>query len=174
MSLAMSLCLAVSSLGVSSDAKNTACKDMPYIVEQAKAEGFDPTLIVSMIYVESRFEKGAKSTGNACGLMQLIPKWNKEKVNGKLIKYSCEEIKDPKLNIRLGVKALKRWLKSTGSLDRALCGYNAGNICRKPRRSKKDSPNKSFKKHIKYPSKFRYVKAVRRIERKVKRRLTKL
>jgi soluble lytic murein transglycosylase-like protein len=156
MELIMSLCLAVSSLGISDSAKKTACDHMPYIVEQSKKAELDPALILSMMYVESRFKKNVVSRSGACGLMQLIPRWNKEKINGKLVRYSCEKIMEPRRNIRLGIMALKRWLKATGSLDRALCGYNAGNICRKK---------------IKYPSKFGYVKAVRRVQRKINKNL---
>ena len=90
--------------------------------------------------------------------MQLIPKWNKEKIDGKLVRHSCKKIMEPRRNIRLGVAALKRWRKSIGSLDRALCGYNAGNVCRKK---------------IKYPSKFGYVKAVKRTQRTIVKRLAK-
>ena len=156
MELIMSLCLAISSLGISDSAKKTACDHMPYIVEQSKEAGFDPTLILSMMYVESRFKKNVVSRSGACGLMQLIPKWNKEKINGKLVRHSCEKIMEPRRNIRLGIVALKRWLKSIGSLDRALCGYNAGNVCRKK---------------IKYPSEFRYVKAVKRAQKRIRKRL---
>jgi len=141
---------------MSDSAKKTACDHMPYIVEQSKESGFDPTLILSMMYVESRFKKNVVSRSGACGLMQLIPKWNKEEVGGKLKKYSCKEIMEPKRNIRLGIIALKKWLRSTGSLDRALCGYNAGNICRKK---------------VKYPAKFRYVKAVKRVQKKINKSL---
>jgi len=155
MELIMSLCLAISSLGISDSAKKTACDHMPYIVEQSKEAGFDPTLILSMMYVESRFKKNVVSRSGACGLMQLIPKWNKEKINGKLVRHSCEKIMEPRRNIRLGIVALKRWLKSIGSLDRALCGYNAGNVCRKK---------------IKYPSEFRYVKAVKRAQKRIRKR----
>ena len=156
MELIMALCLAISSLGISDSAKKTACDHMPYIVEQSKEAGFDPTLILSMMYVESRFKKNVVSRSGACGLMQLIPKWNKEKIDGKLVKHSCKKIMEPRRNIRLGVVALKRWLKATRSLDRALCGYNAGNVCRRK---------------IKYPSKFGYVKAVRRVQKRIKKRL---
>jgi soluble lytic murein transglycosylase-like protein len=158
MELIMALCLAVSSLGISDSAKKTACDHMPYIVEQSKEAGFDPTLILSMMYVESRFKKNVVSRSGACGLMQLIPKWNKEKIDGKLVRHSCKKIMEPRRNIRLGVMALKRWHKSIGSLDRALCGYNAGNVCRKK---------------IKYPSKFGYVKAVKRTQRTIIKRLAK-
>jgi len=132
---------------------------MPYIVEQSKKAKLDPTLILSMMYVESRFKKNAVSRSGACGLMQLIPKWNKEKINGKLVRHSCKKIMEPKRNIRLGVIALKKWLKATGSLDRALCGYNAGNICRKK---------------VKYPSRFGYVKAVKRVQKRIRKSLAKL
>ena len=156
MELILSLCLAVSSLGISDSAKKTACDHMPYIVEQSQKADFDPILILSMMYVESRFQKNAVSGSGACGLMQLIPRWNKEKIDGKLVRHSCKKIMEPRRNIRLGVVALKKWLKATGSLDRALCGYNAGNICRKK---------------VKYPSKFRYVKAVKRAEKMIKQKL---
>lgn len=154
----MSLCLAISSLGISDSAKKTACDHMPYIVTQSKEAGFNPTLILSLMYVESRFNKNAVSRSGACGLMQLIPKWNKERINGKLVRHSCRNIMEPRRNIRLGVAALKRWLESIGSLDRALCGYNAGNVCRKK---------------IKYPSEFAYVKAVKRVQKRIEKRLAK-
>ena len=164
------LCMVISSFNLSGEAKKTACEYMPYIVEQSQAADLKPETILSIIYVESRFEKSARSKSNACGLMQLIPKWNKEKINGKLIKHTCKEIMEPKRNIRLGIRALKKWLASTGSMDRALCGYNAGNVCRKPRRKDRDSG----KKYIKNPAKFRYVKAVRSTERKIRFRATKM
>tara|TARA_Y100001970_G_C13899348_1_gene682799 strand:- start:290 stop:778 length:489 start_codon:yes stop_codon:yes gene_type:complete len=156
MELILSLCLAISSLNTSDAAKKTVCDNMPYIVDQSNKAGYDPTLILSMMYVESRFKKNVVSKSGACGLMQLIPRWNKERVNGKLVRHSCKKIMEPKRNIRLGIVALKRWQKSTGSLDRALCGYNAGNVCRKK---------------IKRPSKFRYVKAIKRVQKRILKNL---
>ena len=165
MNLASALCLVISTFSLQDDAKQAACEHIPYVIEVSEKEGFDPITILSMMYVESRFQKKAVSRSNACGLMQLIPKWNKETVDGKKIKYTCKEIMEPRRNIRLGIAALKRWRVSTGSMDRALCGYNAGNICRKPSKKRAD------KKYVKNPSKFRYVKSVRRMERKIKKRL---
>ena len=170
MNLASALCLVISTFSIQDEAKETACEHMPYIVEVSEKEGIDPITILSMMYVESRFQKNAVSKSNACGLMQLIPKWNKETVNGKKIKYTCKEIMEPRRNIRLGIAALKRWKASTGSMDRALCGYNAGNICRKPRRINADKEVK----YIRNASKFRYVKSVRRVERRIKKKLRAL
>ena len=158
MNSAIALCLVVSSLNITEEAKKTACDNMPHVINYSKAADIDPVLILSMMYVESRFQKNIVSRSGACGLMQLIPKWNKEEVNGKNIKYSCKEIMEPERNIRLGVAALKRWHKTTKSMDRSLCGYNAGNICRKK---------------IKNPSKFRYVRAVRSTERRIRKALSK-
>lgn len=171
MNLATMLCLTISSFGLSEEAKVTACSNMPFIIKQAESAGFKPSLIVSLIYVESRFEKKAVSKGGACGLMQLIPKWNKEKIRGKTIKHSCKALTDPKLNIRLGIIALKRWLKiSRNDMNRALCGYNAGVKCTKRIRDDRGR----FKYILKNPSNFRYVKAVRRIQRKLERKTNNL
>lgn len=162
--------MTLSSFSLSAEAKATACTYMPLIVEQAESAGFDPGLIASLIYVESRFEKDAASKGNACGLMQLIPKWNKEKVEGRLKQYSCKELMSPELNIRLGIIALKRWVRiARKDTDRALCGYNAGTKC-----IKRVVINSNSKYILKDPSNFRYVKAVRRTQRRIDRRLRKI
>ena len=155
MNLVAALCLAVASLGISKSENRTACKYMPYIVQQSAHHNIDPSLIVSMMFVESSFQKKAVSHADACGLMQLIPKWNSVKIKGKKHIYTCEELFQPKRNIRLGVQALKAWLKMTsGDIDRALCAYNAGNRCR-------------FPKRVKDASKTKYVKAVRKAQRKI-------
>jgi len=156
-SLVTALCLAVASLGVSKTEKRTACKYMPYIVQQSAQHNIDPSVVVSMMFVESSFQKKAVSPKGACGLMQLIPKWNSVKIRGKKHTYTCKELFHSRRNIRLGVRALKRWLNMPGikgDMDRALCAYNAGNRCRFPRR-------------IPDASKTKYVKAVRKAQRKI-------
>lgn len=157
MSLVTALCLAVAALGVSKSEKRTACKFMPHIVQQSEHHNIDPSLIVSMMFVESSFQKKAVSHADACGLMQLIPKWNSVRIRGKKHTYTCEELFHPKRNIKLGVRALKGWLNMPGiegDMDRALCAYNAGNKCRFPER-------------VKNASKTRYVKAVRKAQKKI-------
>ncbi len=157
--------MAVASLGVSKSEHRTACRHMPYIVEQSAKQNIDPSLIVSMMFVESSFQKKVVSHANACGLMQLIPKWNYVKIRGKKKFYTCEQLFEPRLNIRLGVKALKKWIRITeaeslpgvpegDALYRSVCAYNAGNVCRS-------------RKRIKDPAKTRYVKSVRKAQRKI-------
>ena len=92
--------------------------------------------------------------------MQLIPKWNPDRIRGKKKHYTCDEIKSPRRNIRLGIKALKVWLGYPGiggDMNRALCAYNAGNKCRVFKN----------KTRFKNPDKLRYVKAVRRAQKKI-------
>ena len=44
--------------------------------------------------------------------------------------YTCEQLKRPKTAIKAGTIALKYWLtRAKGDLEKALCGYNAGNVC---------------------------------------------
>ena len=157
MNLITALCMAVAALGVSKSEKRTACKYMPYIVQQSVKNNIDPSIVVSMMFVESSFQKKVVSHAGACGLMQLIPKWNPVKIKGKKHTYTCKELFHPRRNIKLGVRALKRWLNMPGiggNMDRALCAYNAGNKCR-------------FPKHIRDASKTKYVKAVRKAQRKI-------
>jgi soluble lytic murein transglycosylase-like protein len=64
--------------------------------------------------------------------MQVIPKWNPKK-DGTL--YTCEELKDPKTNIKAGTKALRWWMdRAKGDVPLALCAYNAGYTCFKKMR----------------------------------------
>lgn len=66
--------------------KNNKVKleDINTIVAQSYKQGFkhriDPLLILGIIMVESRFKKTAYNQSDASGLMQVIPKWHKDKI----------------------------------------------------------------------------------------------
>lgn len=108
-------------------------KMTPFIVEEAKAQDLEPEMVAAVIQVESSWYPAAESHAGACGLMQVIPKWN-PKPDGSL--YTCEELKDPHTNIKAGTAALRRWLnRASGDMHLALCAYNAGNICFKKMRT---------------------------------------
>lgn len=169
MDLASALCVAIATLGLSKTTEKTACRYMPEVVKQSKAKNIDPVLITSMMFVESGYQKNVVSHAGACGLMQLIPKWNYSVVNGKRKYYTCEQLKrNTRLNIRLGVLALQKWMKiieddnpkntKVDILNRSICAYNAGNRCR-------------WKSRVKDPRKTRYVKAVRKTQGKILRSL---
>ena len=68
-----------------------------------------------------------KSPGGQFMPFNRLDKWNPKKDGTK---YTCDELKNPELNIRVGARALKRWSKrSGGDTPTAICAYNAGNIC---------------------------------------------
>jgi soluble lytic murein transglycosylase-like protein len=107
-------------------------KMTPIIVEESQANGLEPELVAAVIQVESSWYPKAESEAGACGLMQVIPKWN-PKPDGSL--YTCDELKDPATNIKAGTAALARWMKrASGDRYLALCAYNAGNRCFKKMR----------------------------------------
>ena len=99
----------------------------PIVVEESIANGLEPELVAAVIQVESSWYPKAESEAGACGLMQVIPKWN-PKPDGTL--YTCDELKDPATNIKAGTAALARWMqRASGDRYLALCAYNAGNTC---------------------------------------------
>tara|TARA_B100000073_G_scaffold340805_1_gene341150 strand:- start:933 stop:1343 length:411 start_codon:yes stop_codon:yes gene_type:complete len=104
----------------------------PTITKNAEQNNLEPELVAAVIQVESSWYPRAESEAGACGLMQVIPKWNPKK-DGSY--YTCEELKDPKTNIEVGTRALRWWLdQAKGDRELALCAYNAGYICFKKMR----------------------------------------
>jgi hypothetical protein len=89
------------------------------IVREARAQGLDPLLVKSVIWVESCFDPQAVSRVGAHGLMQLMPATAAE--------LGVTDRFDPDQNIRGGVTYLARMLERfERRLDLALAAYNAG------------------------------------------------
>jgi hypothetical protein len=93
------------------------------VAAEAHAEelGFDPLLIVAIMAVESSFNPRAVSNMGAQGLMQVIPKYHKDKIgpNG-----GRNALFDPQVNVRVGTLVLHEGLQRYGSMQRALQYYN--------------------------------------------------
>ena len=108
-------------------AKQVACEHSKHIEEVSIKHGFEPTLIASLIIVESRFNPKAVSRAPACGLTQVMPKYTGKK-STNYVKYTCKDLKDPETSISVGVKILKRILDkyTKNDITKALCRYNAG------------------------------------------------
>ena len=82
--------------------------------------GLDPLLIIAVIAIESRFNPIAENLNGAKGLMQIIPKYHA----AKLAEYGGEKaLFDPVVNIRIGARILKDYIRSTGNLGIALQMY---------------------------------------------------
>ncbi|WP_079433022.1 lytic transglycosylase domain-containing protein [Zoogloea sp. LCSB751] len=88
--------------------------------QTGRSLGVDPLLLVAVMAIESRFNPFAESPMGAQGLMQVIPKFHPDKVD---VKSDKSAMFDPETNIRVGALVLKEYIKSTGSVERALQQY---------------------------------------------------
>ena len=85
-----------------------------------KDTSVDPLLILAVICVESRFNPVAESTFGAKGLMQIIPKFHKE----KLAKHGGDDaLLDPDVNILVGAQVLREYMRRFGGTENALQAY---------------------------------------------------
>jgi len=86
---------------------------------EAKRVDLAPELILSIIQVESNFDRFAISRVGAIGLMQIMPFWLKE------IGRTEDNLFNMRTNLRFGCTILKFYLKKEkGNLTRALARYN--------------------------------------------------
>lgn len=86
----------------------------------AEQTGLDPTLILAIAAIESRFNPYAQSTVGATGLMQVMPVIHAAKFDrtgGPLTIF------DPVTNLRVGVQVLQEHVRRAGSLEGGLKQY---------------------------------------------------
>lgn len=87
--------------------------------QEATKVGLQPELILSLIQVESAFDRFALSYVGAQGYMQVMPFWKNE------IGRSEDNLMDTRTNLRYGCTILKHYLdREKGNLIRALARYN--------------------------------------------------
>ncbi|CAM3566073.1 lytic transglycosylase domain-containing protein [Parendozoicomonas haliclonae] len=87
--------------------------------KEALRTGLQPELVLSVIHVESLFDRYAISSVGAQGLMQIMPFWRKE------IGREDDNLTELETNIRYGTTILSYYLKiEKGNLSRALARYN--------------------------------------------------
>lgn len=81
--------------------------------------GLDPQLVLSLITVESRFNKYAISSAGARGIMQVMPFWQRQ------IGASDQDLLNVQTNIRFGCTILRHYLQlEHGDMFMALGRYN--------------------------------------------------
>lgn len=86
---------------------------------EATRAGLEPELVLSVIHVESLFNRFAISSVGAQGLMQVMPFWKKE------IGREDDNLTNIETNLRYGTTILKHYLdREHGDLIRALARYN--------------------------------------------------
>lgn len=101
-----------------------AAEPMAALVTEAYDQGsrhkIDPTLILAVVAIESRFNPFAQSSVGAQGLMQVMTRVHTEKYEsfgGDLAAF------DPVSNMRVGVAILKEYIRRTGSIEGGLKYY---------------------------------------------------
>lgn len=92
------------------------------VFQQSRQHGFNPYLIMAVIFVESRFNRHAVSRAGAYGLMQIsYPVWKDE------LNIDRRKLFQIDYNIELGLTILKEYLHETkGDIIKALILYNNG------------------------------------------------
>ena len=86
---------------------------------EAKRAELEPELVMSLIHVESGFQRFAISSVGAQGLMQVMPFWKRE------IGRPEDNLTTVETNLRYGCTILKHYInKEKGNLIRALARYN--------------------------------------------------
>lgn len=89
------------------------------IHSEAKKAGVEPELVLSVIHIESRFDRFAISRVGAQGLMQVMPFWKAE------IGRPTDNLTKVDTNLRYGCTILKHYIdREKGDLIRALARYN--------------------------------------------------
>lgn len=95
-------------------------KEILYHVHcESKRLNLPPGLVMSVIDVESRFDRWAVSSAGAVGLMQVMPFWPRQ------LGMTNEQLVRIPQNIRMGCTILKFYLdREKGDYTRALARYN--------------------------------------------------
>jgi soluble lytic murein transglycosylase-like protein len=80
----------------------------------------DPLLVLAVMAVESSLNPAARSGFGAHGLMQVVPRFHRE----KLAEHGGEAaLADPRVNVLVGAQILKEYLLKTGNLRAGLQRY---------------------------------------------------
>jgi soluble lytic murein transglycosylase len=98
-----------------------------FVRVHAREHNLDPALLAAVIYQESKFNRTAKSSSGAIGLMQLTP----ETAHGIAVRtggsaFHTRDLYNADINIRYGAWYLHNLFGKYGSEKLVLAAYNAG------------------------------------------------
>ncbi len=82
--------------------------------------------ICAVIYAESSFDKDARSSAGALGLMQIMPSTFKDIQKALKTDYTEDDLFDPAVNIRAGTYYLSYLYRQLGDWETVHAAYNAG------------------------------------------------
>ena len=97
---------------------------------EASAFGISPFLILAMVEKESGLRHDVVNEYGAVGLMQVVPRFHKEKLAGMPV----SSLKTPEVNIKVGTKVLRESIDNHGgNLEKGLRQYSGGSQTYKPK-----------------------------------------
>lgn len=96
-------------------------KDIVKVAEEHSDNVFpSKKLLLAVMAVESSYRPSITNDHGASGLMQVIPKYHREKIGGR-------SIHDIRVNVEVGAKILREYYELLGRrADAAILAYNAG------------------------------------------------
>lgn len=94
-----------------------------YIVVLCESKHISPALVFAIIDRESSFnEKAIGDNGHSFGLMQIQPRWSKERME----KLNCMDLLDPYKNVTVGIDILCEYFERNEDIAYVLMAYNGG------------------------------------------------
>lgn len=88
--------------------------------DAGEESGVDPLLVLAVMGVESSFNHAARSNFGATGLMQVVPRFHRD----KLRPHGGESaLLDPRVNVQVGTQILKEYLSRSRSVSAGLQRY---------------------------------------------------
>ena len=101
-------------------ADNAATHFVAIAYRAAEQHRLDALLVLAVMAIESRYNPVAESVMGAKGLMQVIPKYHQE----KLFEHGGDQaLLEPEVNIQVGTKILREYLRRSGETESALEMY---------------------------------------------------
>ncbi len=90
------------------------------VFREAKIAGLDPYMVLSIMAIESRFNAKAKNPSGASGLLQVIPRWHRDKIRGR-------NIMDVDVNVEVGIRVFSDCMdRVKDNVSKALRCYLGG------------------------------------------------
>ena len=124
---AMLLAAAMAAAGGTAEAANKAEVKRMVVRQALLSRTVPPSLALAVAKVESNFQDDARSSKDARGVMQIMPKTAREEFG-----VAADELWDPRVNIRIGIAYLERLHEQYGGRwDLVLSHYNGGSLNKK-------------------------------------------
>jgi soluble lytic murein transglycosylase-like protein len=89
--------------------------------EVAQKYALPPGLLLAMMAKESSFDTSARSSYGALGLMQVVPRFHRDRLRSH---ETARSLHEPRTNIRVAAHILAEYLVAHGDLDKALKKYS--------------------------------------------------